>query len=167
MANWIALFEKYKVDRRLLDLRLSELSALSPVSPKRPSLLASAQCVERELHAAERILARYGDTAISARDALRRADERLFLAYHYICGLTMEKTALAMCVSRDSVYRIRRRVVARGEIPTEYLSEEGLTHSEAWKDGDYPIEPRSNVLAACFAGSPDGVPPSLDTVSGF
>lgn len=161
MANWISLLEKYRVDRRLLDLRLHELAALSPHSPKRPALLSSVQCVEQDLHAAERALARYGDASTTPRDALHRADERLFLAYRYLCGLTMEKTALAMCISRDSVYRIRRRVVARGEIPAEYLEEEATLPSTAACDIPLPVEPRANVLAACFAGAPDGIPHTL------
>lgn len=159
MANWINLFEKYRIDRRLLELHREELAPLSPNAPRRPSLEASVHRLEHDVHAAERVLARYGEGADSARDALRRADERLFLAYHYIRGLTMEDTALKMCLSRDSVYRIRRRIIARGEIPAEYLTE--AEFSAADTADDHPSEPRSNILAACFAGAPSGVTDSL------
>lgn len=161
MANWINLFEKYRIDKRLLELRLCELGALSKSSPKRPPLEAMVQQIQYDLHAAERVLSRYGDAASSARDALQRADERLFLAFHYIRGLTMEETATEMCISRDSVYRIRRRVLARGEIPSEYIDEAGLTSLRSFHNDDFPLEPRRNVLAACFAGAPQEAYDSL------
>ncbi len=162
MANWINLFEKYRIDKRLLELRLCELSALSQSSPKRPPLESIIQQLQHDLHAAERILSRYGDAAISAQDALRRADERLFLAFHYIRGLTMEETASQMCLSRDSIYRIRRRVLSRGDIPAEYISEAGLSSLSSFHNDDFPIEPRMNTLAACFAGaSQDAYAPLL------
>lgn len=160
MANWIALFEKYRIDKRFLKLRLTELAALSEKSPHRPALEDSIQQIQQDLHGAERVLARYGDGATSPRDALRRADERLFLAFHYIRGLTMEDTAMEMCISRDSVYRIRRRVIARGEIPDSYFVEASIT-APSELDVELPVEPRPNVLAACFAGAPDGVPAAL------
>ena len=161
MANWINLFEKYRIDRRLLKLRRNELAALSAFSPKRASLESTITQMEKDLHAAERVLARYGDAANSAKDALRRADERLFLAFHYIQGLTMEGTASQMCISRDTVYRIRRRVVSRGEIPAEYLEEAGITYLPNLQEDDFPIEPRRNTLSACFAGAPGGVTETL------
>jgi hypothetical protein len=161
MANWITLFEKYRIDRRLLKLHLQELSALSEKSPRRAVLQKEIEQIKSDLHGAECILARYGDTADSARDALRQADERLFLAFHYVRGFTMERTAEEMCISRDSIYRIRRRVISRGEIPEEYLNEAGITSLHAFHDDDFPIEPRRNVLQACFAGAPKGVTDSL------
>jgi hypothetical protein len=154
MANWINLFEKYRVDKRLLELRLCELSALSQSSPKRPPLEATIQQIQHDLHAAERILSHYGDDASSAQDALRRADERLFLAFHYIRGLTMEETAFEMSLSRDSIYRIRRRVLSRGDVPAEYIDEAGLNSLHSFQNNDFPLEPRINTLAACFAGAP-------------
>ena len=43
----------------------------------------------------------------------RNLEEREFLFYRYIKGFTMLQVAELMCVSRDTVYRIQRRIAAR------------------------------------------------------
>ncbi|MGM9648215.1 MAG: hypothetical protein ACI3YH_08805 [Eubacteriales bacterium] len=126
MITWLNLFEKYRVDRRVLDLYRDELASLDPASRRRTSLEEAIRIAERNVHAAERLLAHYGDGVLSPREALRYADERLFLAYRYLYGLTMEATAIEMNISRDTVYRIRRRIVERGTVPTEVLRRFGI-----------------------------------------
>ena len=126
MITWLNLFEKYRVDRRVLDLYRDELASLDPASRRRTALEEAIRIAERNVHAAERLLAHYGDGVLSPREALRYADERLFLAYRYLYGLTMEATAIEMNISRDTVYRIRRRIVERGTVPTEVLRRFGI-----------------------------------------
>lgn len=181
MKNWINLFEKYRVDRRLLDIHRDKLDSLSDSSPRRLGLMAEITRIERSLHAAERLLSHYGDRAATDREAVRLADERLFLAYRYINDMTMEAIADEMCVSRDTVYRIRRRILQHGDIPDDYLAlyckHSGYTESDIDNYFDSPGHPLfpappgrldadplaadpdcddiDDVLAACFAGAPD------------
>ena len=56
----------------------------------------------------------------SAREALRLDDERVFIECHFITGLSMEATAEAMNVSRDTVYRIARRLRKRDAKPQNW-----------------------------------------------
>ncbi|MBQ8287271.1 MAG: sigma-70 family RNA polymerase sigma factor [Clostridia bacterium] len=194
MITWLNLFEKYRVDRRVLDLYRDELASLAENSRRRAALEESIRIAERNTHAAERLLAHYGDGVLSPREALHYADERLFLAYRYLYGLTMEATAIEMNVSRDTVYRIRRRIVARGAVPAEDLHRFGIVDlsfqgDSRIKDTDSACDtvghgedalhrsahtslPRcaptasesddvADVLAACFAGAPGGIPGAL------
>ena len=188
MITWLNLFEKYRIDRRVLELYRDEMASLSENSVRRPSLEEAIRRIERNIHAAERLLAHYGEGVLSPREALQYADERLYLAYRYIYGLTMEATALEMNISRDTVYRIRRRIVSREPVPDEVLRRFGIVDLSA---GELPISPDNepaddlttnradrtslplpavlgtgsddvaDVLAACFAGAPCGVPGSL------
>ena len=126
MITWLNVFEKYRVDLRVLEIYRDELATLAEHSHRRTVLTEAIRQVEQHLHAAERLLAHYGDGILSPRLALQYADERLFLAYRYLYGLTMEATALEMGISRDTVYRIRRRVVARGAVPETVLQRFGI-----------------------------------------
>lgn len=187
MITWLNLFEKYRIDRRVLELYRDELASLAEDSRRRPPLEEAIGRVEKNIHAAERLLAHYGEGVLSPREALRYADERLFLAYRYVYGLTMEATALEMGISRDTVYRIRRRIIAKGPVPDQVLRRFGIVDLSS---ADTPISsedpdtdsasaddsrtslPRStvmgtgsddvaDVLTACFAGAPCGVPGAL------
>lgn len=66
--------------------------------------------LEISLGDTEKELDSYVADAPTPREAAKRADEKLFLTYRYIHDMTMEETAEEMCVSRDTVYRIRRRI---------------------------------------------------------
>ena len=50
------------------------------------------------------------DYAPNRNDENNFADERLFLRCRYIDGLTMEKTAEMMSISRNTVYRIKKKI---------------------------------------------------------
>ena len=49
----------------------------------------------------------------SSRDRFKLADEQLYLDCRYLQDMTIEETADAMAVSRDTAYRIRRRIAAK------------------------------------------------------
>lgn len=171
MITWLNLFEKYRIDRRLLDIYRDELASLAENSRRRSALELAVARTERFLHATERLLAHYGDDASTSREALRYADERLFLAFRYLHGLTMEATAVEMGISRDTVYRIRRRIQERGSVPsafiTEYMpdDESEAPHLALPSPPDLSIDSAhddvQDVIAACFAGAPAGVPVPL------
>ncbi len=70
--------------------------------------------IRAQMDEIEQIIAAH--TSIShARREFRSNEERLFLRYHYVIGYSMEQTAEAMDISRDTVYRIRRRLVSGTE----------------------------------------------------
>lgn len=149
MKDWITLFEKYRIDRRLLDLHRGEFACLRDDSPRRETLSADIARLERAVLLPELLLSRYDEQVASPREAVRRADERLFLACHYIKGLTMEETAAEMHVSRDTVYRIRRRILSRGPIPEIDEAELERQIRDA-RDG---VNCPDSLHAACFVAS--------------
>ena len=111
--------------------------------------------LERSIYYTEILLSHYDSIVTSPRDALQRAEERLFLACHYINGFSMESTASAMNVSRDTIYRIRRRIVARGEIPKEIheICQNYFQSSSESRDARSRVVYAQAVREACFAGS--------------
>lgn len=134
MKDWICLFEKYKIDRRLLDSYRSELKTLPSESSRRLTLDHTIEQLEKRLRFVEGLLDNYDNSPDTPREAVRRSEERLFLTYHYIRGMTMESTAEEMQISRDTVYRIRRRIVSRGNAPElsdEFEQETLFSHPNA------------------------------------
>ncbi len=109
MNNWITYFEAYRSNRLLYD-RLKKQGASKAHDLEGSNALEK---LEEELLTAEKNLERYIGETDSPREAARRADEKLFLSYRYIYGLSMTETARAMSVSRDTLYRIRRRVLSK------------------------------------------------------
>ena len=116
MSNWLFKFEKYRSDKMLLETHRSHLRTLlddygyaredSRVVP----VINAISELEISLEDTESQLDSYVASASTPREAAKRADEKLFLTYRYIHNMTMEETAEEMCVSRDTVYRIRRRI---------------------------------------------------------
>lgn len=162
MKDWISLFEKYRIDRRLYDLHRNEYAAQSPRSPRKAALEAEIVRLERSIYSAELLLSHYDAQVLSPKDALQRADERLFLACHYINGLSMEDTAAQMNISRDTVYRVRRRIMQRGAIPQEIYDLCELTLDEEGNFGDsrHSVSDTFAVREACFAGNLSAMPRS-------
>ena len=116
MSGWICRFEKYSSDKLLLDTRLAQLKVMldsygyARDDERVVPVLRAISELERSLDEAEKDLDLYVASASTPREAAKRADERLFLTYRYVHNMTMEETAEEMCVSRDTVYRIRRRI---------------------------------------------------------
>lgn len=126
MKDWISLFEKYKIDRRLLYSYRCELDTLPGDSTRRLPLSQTIEQLEKKLRLIEGMLDRYDTEPVTPREAVQRSQERLFLTYRYIRGMTMEETADEMRISRDTVYRIRRRILTRTDAPDAYPETEWL-----------------------------------------
>ncbi len=116
MSNWLCKYEKYRSDLMLLDTLKSQLDVMlnsygysrddtrvRPVSDAISELEISLGTTDRELES-------YVASATTPRETSKRLDEKLFLTYRYVHGMTMDETAEEMSVSRDTVYRIRRRL---------------------------------------------------------
>ena len=61
----------------------------------------------------DNILENYVPTGIDRRTEYRLQDERDFIRLHCIQGRTVEQAAECMCISRDTAYRIRRRICSK------------------------------------------------------
>lgn len=61
----------------------------------------------------ENIVLSYTFPVFKVKDAIHLKEEREFLFYRIIDGCTMDSVADKMRVSRDTVYRIRRRIMTR------------------------------------------------------
>lgn len=116
MKNWITYLEKYKSNRELLDRYREGIEKVRtpgkhPEYEKRVNEEAAKleDCVR---HAEDR-LAHYIPEGCTPREARQLADEKMFLTCRYVLDMTIMQTAYNMCVSRDTVYRIRRRVLTR------------------------------------------------------
>lgn len=116
MSNWLLIFEKYRSDQMLLDTRRSQLNTMlddygyARDDRRVKPILGCINELEVSLGETEKSLNDYVESASTPREAAKRSDERLFLTYRYVHGMTMEETAEEMNVSRDTVYRIRRRL---------------------------------------------------------
>ena len=116
MSNWLLTFENYRSDQTLLATLKTQLRVLlddygySRENPHVVPVIKSISELEASLESAERSLNEYVRSASTPREAAKRSDERLFLTYRYMHGMTMEETAEEMSVSRDTVYRIKRRL---------------------------------------------------------
>lgn len=119
ILNWICYFEKYNSDRKLLDAIEREIFRLERQCGQRErlnKLRQSADTLRAGILRVEELLDGYVAAAKSPKEATLRAQEQLFLCLRYQQEMTMEETAEAMDISRDTAYRIRKRIVARGDI---------------------------------------------------
>ena len=111
MHDWLSYLETYRSNRNLYESVISgRQDAKSECSPEKARL---AEKLRASVLEAEQRLENYISSDLSPREAAMQADEKLFLSYRYIYGMTMMETAYAMSVSRDTVYRIRRRILSR------------------------------------------------------
>ena len=107
--NTLKYYEKYRDLTKRIALIQGQLHFFSG-NEERADLCAQLDecvCAQKEI---ERNLENYIPYALPCRSYYRALEEREFLFYRCIKGLTMEQTAELMCVSRDTVYRIRRRI---------------------------------------------------------
>ncbi|MBE6672004.1 MAG: helix-turn-helix domain-containing protein [Ruminococcaceae bacterium] len=59
------------------------------------------------------LLENYVPDGIDRRTEYRLSDEKEFIRLHCIEGISVEQAAERMCISRDTAYRIRRRLCAK------------------------------------------------------
>ena len=122
MNNWLCRFEKYRSDKILLDSRRAQLKRfLDDYGYARSDVrvvpvLGAISELEASMKTTESELDEYVRSASTPREAAKRADEKLFLTYRYVHGMTMERAAEEMCVSRDTIYRIRRRIAEKNDL---------------------------------------------------
>ena len=117
LNDWITFFENYRCDKALLEQYRFELKRLMNAGKGGFSdpieISAVTAGLEESVEAAEGALRRYIPKDARIREIPKYAEEKMFLTFRYIYGMTMQQTAAAMNVSRDTVYRIRRRILSR------------------------------------------------------
>ena len=105
--NTLQYYEQYGPLSQEQAFLESQLHLLGEDHPDLQLRLAAILAEKREI---EESLTRYVPYPLTARHHYRATEEQEFLFYRCIKGLTMKKTAELMCVSRDTAYRIRRRI---------------------------------------------------------
>jgi len=117
LPNLLCRFEALRSDKTLLEAQKIQLDVIvndyGENDERVCGIRTSIKMLEDRLCQALKELDVMVESAKSPKDACRLSDERLFLTYRYLHDLTMEQTAEAMHVSRDTVYRIRRRILSR------------------------------------------------------
>ena len=117
MNNPLSYFENFGICLRLAEMKREELSAATRRRDIQKQLEIETELafLERSMQKIERAIDCYTPQIASAKySAAKQADDRIFLRYRYVLGLTMEETAEKMNISRDTAYRIRRRILASG-----------------------------------------------------
>jgi len=109
----INYFQGYKVLRKRSELKKLELKLLGSDNPRSSKAQQEISDCEGKMKEIENAIESYVPDGVTTREFNRLSDERMFLECRYLMGLTMEQTAEAMYISRDTAYRIRRRIVDR------------------------------------------------------
>ena len=123
----LAYFDQVRTIRKTIDLVEMQLMRPTHSARKRPlpdeaealrlSLLRERlELCHRQLAEIEQAIREYlpRDRQFQhCRDRYQLADEQLYLDCRYIQGMTIEETAEAMAISRDTAYRIRRRIALK------------------------------------------------------
>lgn len=121
LLSYYEQYPLYKRELAALDGRLQILARDGNADPaERAWILRRADELRGKMEGIRRTLARHAAPPdAERRESLRLTDERLFLECRYIQGMTVEKAAEAMCVSRDTAFRIRRRLAEKEMPPSE------------------------------------------------
>ena len=109
--NTLAYYERYRQLSRRIALIEGQLHFFSSEDEREALFSELNACIAAQKEIEEN-LEHYIPYALPCRSYYKALEEREFLFYRCIKGMTMEQTAELMCVSRDTVYRIRRRIAS-------------------------------------------------------
>ncbi len=105
---------KYYENYRIIFKRHAHLEGrLRFMEENTEQLLLELNTCRCEMDAIENSLRNYIPCTLPYRNYVMALEEREFLFYRCIKRMTMSETAEMMAVSRDTVYRIRRRIAQR------------------------------------------------------
>ncbi|MCL2212864.1 MAG: hypothetical protein FWB93_03440 [Oscillospiraceae bacterium] len=107
----INYYQEYKVLKKRSELKKLELKLLDSDSPRSIKVQSDIDLCYSKMDEIENAIETYVPDGVDTRTFNRLSDERMFLECRYLMGMTMEQTAEAMYISRDTAYRIRRRIV--------------------------------------------------------
>ncbi len=115
MNNWISYFEQYHTDKKLYEMLCIKLESelRTGRQSKYSEQIRLKALLEKQVLTAEKRLENYVEEGLAPSEVVKQSEEKMFLYYRYACGMSMFETARAMSISRDTVYRIRRRILKR------------------------------------------------------
>ena len=91
-------------------MNLLEYYKLYPIFRMRAESDSPSAALLGELSAMDALLENYIPSGVDRRTEYRLTDEKEFIHLHCIEGKSVEQAADCMCISRDTAYRIRRRL---------------------------------------------------------
>lgn len=91
-------------------MNLLEYFKLYPLIRMHVSSPNASEAMQNELSRMDSVLEGYIPRGVDRRTEYRLTDEKEFIHLHCIEGISVEKAADKMCISRDTAYRIRRRL---------------------------------------------------------
>ena len=94
-------------------MNLLEYFKLYPLFSARVQSSDASGALMSELSVMNALLDAYIPKGIDRRTEYRLTDEKEFIHHHCIEGKSVEETAETMCISRDTAYRIRRRLCTK------------------------------------------------------
>lgn len=113
MNKPLSYYENYRTVKRMRSMRELELEYIDKKN------LAQRSALEKEIAGYSSVMkqietdiSNYVPAGVVGRELNRLTDERIFLELRCVAGMTIEGTADAMHVSRDTAYRIRRRLAS-------------------------------------------------------
>lgn len=112
--NTLCYYENYRTLSKKIAILQGQLQFFSSELADNSLLLELEHC-RRDQSEIENSLEHYTSNSLPGRDYFRALEEQEFLFYRCIKGLTMMETAEMMCISRDTVYRIRRRIAFKDD----------------------------------------------------
>jgi hypothetical protein len=111
MYNPFEYFEYYKVYERISQILRCELQEPSLDPHRREQIHTELSILEESMQTISNAIDNYTPKFPPPKyNLLKQSDGRAFLRCRYVLGMTMEQTAEQMHVSRDTAYRIRRRI---------------------------------------------------------
>jgi hypothetical protein len=94
-------------------MNLLEYFKQYPILSEKADDVLVSDATKAELSQMDTLLANYVPAGIDRRTEYRLSDEKEFIHLHCIQGISVEQAAERMCISRDTAYRIRRRLCAK------------------------------------------------------
>ncbi len=91
-------------------MNLLEYFKLYPLIRMHVNAPNASEAMVNELSVMDSVLNDYIPSGIDRRTEYRLTDEKEFIHLHCIEGISVEQAADRMCISRDTAYRIRRRL---------------------------------------------------------
>ncbi len=111
MYNPFEYFEYYRIYQRIAEILRRELQETEADEDRRNQIHTELSIIDQSLKTISDSIDNYAPKCPPPKYSEgKKMDDRAFLRCRYVLGLTMEETAEQMHVSRDTAYRIRRRI---------------------------------------------------------
>ncbi len=111
MYNPFEYFEYYHIYQRIAEILRRELQEMEVDEERRTQIHTELAIIDQSLKTISDSIDSYAPKFPPPKyNSAKQMADRAFLRCRYVLGLTMEETAEQMGISRDTAYRIRRRI---------------------------------------------------------